>query len=173
MAFVYARYKTVKKLVRDSAAVDIQRLYRGHSARSGRRPAGRVRVSHVTSDASGAPLSTELRAALQGKRKSMSPAQSFDGEELSSSLSASSLVHAKLSKLDAEFADTANEGPAAGTGGLEAMREEYKNVLMRKQDLKKHLKAFDDEFYARHGRAPKKAEKEVFDILKCLASLHF
>lgn len=64
------------------------------------------------------------------------------------------------------LSDTAINAPvrAGGTGGTSGssdLHARYKELLKEKRDLKKHLKRFDEDFAAKNGRLPFKAEKEI------------
>jgi hypothetical protein len=56
---------------------------------------------------------------------------------------------------------TGGQSTVSGTTIPTEMYSKYRQLLTQKKDLKKELKKFDEEFQAKYGREPKKADKEV------------
>jgi hypothetical protein len=150
MAPAYSRYKEVKRFVRDQAAVDIQKAWRGfHCRRLGGfgaapmaaggggpgRGEPRRKGQRISVDSSDAAASIGIDAMSIGISR-VGPAQPF--------------VHAPALA----------PAPVATVLPLDVLQQ-CRSLQQEKREIKRRLKRFDEDFLRDHGRAPKKADKEV------------
>lgn len=142
MQQIYSRYRDMKREIRTSAATDIQRLVRGHRCRKGLiKKFGSGVLNHPSLSPSKLTRQSEIEAGSPSR-------QGGDWSLASRGIAGMELVP-----------------PGGNTAALSADCKElcskYKDLLLQKRTLKRRLKRFDEDFYAKHGRQPKKTDKEV------------
>jgi hypothetical protein len=185
MAIVYSEYKRLKRTVRDCAAMDIQRVFRGFNGRHDKTTGGSAAWEAVRA------LRRKVRRAQlnTGSAPGTPVAQKRDSSVISPT-GGTSILHQKRKNTESDAGPPAHAprtdnstASAAGIGGLgqalnqadvgtheggkvkvvtsAEMYAKYRDLLNQKNQLKRQLKLFDDEFAAKNGRQPKKSEKEI------------
>eukprot|EP01035_Chromulina_nebulosa_P024355 gene24355-31695_t len=136
MQDTYSRYRDLKRDIRDMAATDIQRAYRGFICRK--------RVLNRFSN----PV--PIKPLLGGGSSNRSSAHNLGHSNMGSANISSSSATAAV----------AAAGLASRSGIPVDLHNRYRDLLFNKRDLKKRLKKFDEDFLEKWGRNPKKSDKE-------------
>ena len=152
MINVYSRYRDLKREIRSSAAVDIQRIIRGFLCRASlkRRRQHRNPAQSYMRDPS-TSIESVASAAIGAATGSAVPAADTTAWRVLRGVSGAGSVDEKSSSA------------VSSTLGVEEdeMCKKYKDLMLQKKTLKRKLKRFDEEFYSKNGRLPKKVDKEV------------
>lgn len=179
MQSVYAKYRELKKDIRNLAAVDLQRTVRGFIARSKLlgpkdrshgRPSWAVNASgshsgggHTTTGAASKshPKSVDDMVTATNSVSHHQPLSHFAE---SHKAAAASMQHQQAHHTPTLHSSTTTVGSshshADGTP-LGDLYGRYRELLNNKRELKRKLKKFDEDFVEQWGRLPKKADKEV------------
>jgi hypothetical protein len=159
MTNVYSRYRDLKREIRSSAAVDIQRIIRGFLCRAAlkRRRLNRNSSQTHMRDPS-ASIESVASAAIGAAMGSATP---------SADATAWRVLRGNTGAGSAEDKSNSASLPALSADDDE-MCKKYKDLMLQKKTLKRKLKRFDEEFYSKNGRLPKKADKEARSLnLRC------
>jgi len=155
MAPAYSRYKEVKRFVRDQAAVDIQKAWRGFRCRR----LGGFEAAAAAAAAAAGGGSGRGEPRRKGQRISVDSsdaAASIGIDAMSIGISrvgpAQPFAHAPALALAT--------APTSTALPLEVLQQ-CRSLQQEKREIKRRLKRFDEDFLRDHGRAPKKADKEV------------
>lgn len=148
MLTTYVKYRELKKLIRHRAAIDIQRTFRGRQGRIIAK--GRLMRQPPSSKYS---VGMDLKKGIYIKSD---VASSFGSKSKTKNITLGSDSKAYSSSGREEI-----DNQAANAALVAQLCNRYKELLDQKKHLKKFLKKFDDDFVAKKGRAPKKADKEV------------
>lgn len=218
MEEVYIRYRKLKKDIRDLAATDIQKLYRGFKSRY---ITGRYRCSYKTitvvdtTSLSSSASSSSLSSLGKNNRNPNSnnngnnngngnngrgmysngigigdSNSSYKANNISSNNNSTLLRKFEVSSGsvdsnvdgDSYDSDSSNKSSnysvssvatttaapntiatnnTANTKIPNSLYLSYKKLLTQKRDLKRKLKKFDEDFFERYHRVPKKNDKEI------------
>lgn len=156
MDSVYKTYRNLKRVIRNNAASDIQRHFRGYSAR-------KTLAGH-RNQAGFVPMDT--LDSFDGDFLDDSEADEFDEHtsKRSRDTDARSVDSDNMSEDEGMLMGTLTSG-ISGVGlhspGSSQGTARYKELMGLKKTLKEKLKTFDDEFLKTHGHAPGKRDKEV------------
>lgn len=190
MTATYNRYRDMKRDIRNSAATDIQRVARGHLVRRrGRGDMDRSTGSSSRSAKSQVGASPDttppsVRRKLHGNPNAASPGKSASKQQSNAMViedltSTPQPVIAEAKSTPSGAAMTSSSPSSKGSAVAAAtpppnvsvqdqlsptgkqMYAKFKDLLLQKRTLKRKLKRFDEDFQARTGRLPKKADKEV------------
>lgn len=179
---VYSKYRDMKREIRSSAAVDIQRIVRAFLCRSKLRktkrmipvsPSRFIRSPIRPSSSPGrtSNLIHELGSPPRPDSTALSRGN-FDQNPVESNLWKSNVkgsskrfvlyfmiyINVFLNLDDSgDFMDSGGSDDADG----QFLYAKYKDLLLQKRTLKRRLKRFDEEFAAKYNRQPKKTDKEV------------
>ena len=150
MQTIYSRYRDMKKSIRDSAAVDVQRVVRGRLVRSRiARFAGFVTKFSGGGGSSGSSQNTTLPLSMVDGGKGTGGMTDFKEKQ-------------GVNEGDKGVIRDYNRNMGMGVGSASPETyARYRVLLTQKRDLKRELKHFDDQFQEKYGKAPKKADKEV------------
>ena len=169
MQTVYAKYRELKKDIRNLAAVDLQRTARGFIARCRLRdPAARHSKpswaghgSHNTNVSSSKGSHTHHKSVDD----LVTATNSLHHQPLSHFAESHKAAAASLQQHHAHQPqlNTSSSGSAGHVEGtvLGDLYGRYRELLNNKRELKRKLKKFDEDFVEQWGRLPKKADKEV------------
>lgn len=181
MQSVYAKYRELKKDIRNLAAVDLQRTARGFIARcrlrgpshSRARPSWAVNHSAVHSGTGGTAAAHSTAATTGGKaavHKSVDDLITATNSSHHQPLSHFAESH-KAAAASLQHQHQHQPQLHIGSGGSTSSHPEgtplgdlygrYRELLNNKRELKRKLKKFDEDFVEQWGRLPKKADKEV------------
>lgn len=143
MQSIYTKYRELKKEIRDLAAVDIQRLIRGFIIRQ-----KFVEVS---------TLNKRQSLPYVNRKLNMNYLSTAQTSKFSSSKSLNGLEGLWPSNQSGN-----NLSSSSSLNGLPSdVFSKYRELLNSKRDLKRRLKKFDEDFFEKYKRQPKKADKEV------------
>jgi len=131
MQSIYQSYRDMKRTIRDISAIDIQRFTRSFLVR--------VKLKRQRS------VNVEIEVNTNANADPIS--------------SEDRLNHSKAKQLTSDLLSD-NENAIGPVNSLEILNR-YKELQLLKRDIKRQLKRFDDEFASKHGRSPKKSDKEV------------
>eukprot|EP00602_Paraphysomonas_sp_CaronLab_P005252 CAMPEP_0185037660 /NCGR_PEP_ID=MMETSP1103-20130426/32388_1 /TAXON_ID=36769 /ORGANISM="Paraphysomonas bandaiensis, Strain Caron Lab Isolate" /LENGTH=723 /DNA_ID=CAMNT_0027575741 /DNA_START=151 /DNA_END=2322 /DNA_ORIENTATION=- len=167
----YSRYKELKRLIRDQAGKDIQRVFRGFRARERCKKLlnpsdiSKQDLSENNSDDCGEPMDTEHKRPVSAGGQPHSNVKPVGMMMNCDQKSANSWF---ISESDNVMdSDSHSAGSKHKTGGadigvsISQAQQRYRECMEMKRQLKRNLKKFDDDFFARKGRVPRKADKEV------------
>ena len=142
MQATYARYRDLKREIRHSAAIDIQRIIRGFVCRAALK---RRKMSRKSSQ-------TFFHPATVGSDSMTAPSLASSG---------SSTGNSRKGWSGAEHTTLNNAVEQDSVSAEQELCNRYKDFLLQKKTLKRKLKRFDEEYFSKNGRLPKKADKEI------------
>jgi hypothetical protein len=158
---IYSKYRDMKREIRSSAAVDIQRLIRGFVSRgivrkgTGFLPTSPSHYARSPPKHSSSPKKSNLLSEM------MSPPKSGGGGGTASSRG----EYDQQQSVDSNMWKSGDAEEMIVNSGADSnakvLYSQYKDLLLQKRTLKRRLKRFDEDFAAKHNRQPKKTDKEV------------
>jgi len=149
MQETYNRYRDLKRDIRDLAATDIQRAFRGFVCR--KKLLGHiVQLTNSTSAISLQYLLSNSRSNSSLNNNNKSSYNNSSNGSIGSSILGGGLIGSTSMY---SRADVVSVLPME-------VHNRYRDLLFSKRDLKRKLKKFDEEFLEKWGRNPKKIDKE-------------
>eukprot|EP00600_Ochromonadales_sp_CCMP1393_P007004 CAMPEP_0174958510 /NCGR_PEP_ID=MMETSP0004_2-20121128/2664_1 /TAXON_ID=420556 /ORGANISM="Ochromonas sp., Strain CCMP1393" /LENGTH=952 /DNA_ID=CAMNT_0016206731 /DNA_START=63 /DNA_END=2920 /DNA_ORIENTATION=+ len=155
METVYTNYRKLKKQIRDAAATDLQRVYRGFAVRK--------RLRKQWSMAGKAHRLSAVAAAATVSDGNVTPSSSMEVVDSShtSFFSAPAATAGTSGGSTGTGTNSSGTAPVNGSTIPTTLYASYRELLEKKRDLKRKLKKFDEDFIENWGRPPKKSDKEV------------